>query len=110
MQNTTLASSNVRGHTHLYRIEEIAEAVSKYKKHALMQIVERVELPEKSEILRVHLSIPSLRSDEVKAGFYAEEIANDRTFGNKKPPITSVKGGNTGVPTGIRTPVLTVKG
>ena len=43
-------------------------------------------------------------------GFCAEEIANDHTFGNKKPPITLVKGGNTGVPTGIRTPVLTVKG
>ncbi len=100
----------MRGHTHLHSLEEIAEAENKYKKHALMQIVERVELPEKSEILRVHLSIPSLRSDEVKAGFYAEEIANDRTFGNKNPPITSVKGGNTGVPTGIRTPVLTVKG
>ena len=67
-----------------------------------MQIVERVELPEKSEILRVHLRIPSLRSDEVKAGFYADEITNERTFGNKKPPITSVKGGNTGVPTGIK--------
>ena len=75
-----------------------------------MQIVRRVELPEKSEVVRFHLSIPSLRSDEVKAGFYAEEIANARTFDNKKPPITSVKGGNTGVPTGIRTPVLTVKG
>ena len=110
MRNTTLALSNVPGRTHLYSIEEIAEAEYAYKNRELMQIVERVELPEKSEILRVHLSIPSLRSDEVKAGFYAEEIANERTFGNKKPPITSVKGGNTGVPTGIRTPVLTVKG
>ena len=69
-----------------------------------------MELPEKSEILRVHLSIPLLRRDDVKVGFYADDNANDRTFGNKKPPITSVKGGNTGVPTGIRTPVLTVKG
>jgi len=110
MQNTTFASSNVRRRTHLYSVEEIAEAENAYNNRALMRIVERVELPEKSEILRVHLSIPSLRSDEVKAGFYADEITNDRTFGNKKPPITSVKGGNTGVPTGIRTPVLTVKG
>ena len=105
-----MASSIVPGQAHLYSIEEIAEAENAYKKHALMQIVERVELPEKSETLRVHLSIPSLRSDELNAGFYANEITNDRTFGNKKPPITSVKGGNTGVPTGIRTPVLTVKG
>ena len=28
----------------------------------------------------------------------------------KHPPITLVTGGNSGVPTGIRTPVLTVKG
>ena len=65
---------------------------------------------EKSEILRAHSRIPSLSNDGVKAGFHADEIANERAFGNKKPPITSVKGGNTGVPTGIRTPVLTVKG
>ena len=67
-----------------------------------MQIVERVELPEKSETLRVHLSIPSRRSDELNAEFYANEITNDCTFGNKKPPITGVKGGNTGVPTRLR--------
>ena len=105
-----MASPIVPGQAHWYSIEEVPEVENTYKNHPLMQIVERVELSEKSEILRVHLSIPSLRSDEVKAGFYADEITNDRTFGNKKPPFTSVKGGNTGVPTGIRTPVLTVKG
>ena len=105
-----MASSIVPGQAHLYSIEEIAEAENPYKKHALMQTVEREELPEKSKILRVHLSIPSMRSDELNVGFYANEITNDHTFGNKKPPITGVKGGNTGVPTGIRTPVLTVKG
>lgn len=80
-------------------MEKIAEAKNAYKNRALTQIVERVELPEKSEILRVHLSIPSLHSDEVKAAFHANEIASDRTFGNKTPPITGVKGGHTGVPT-----------
>ena len=41
-----MASSIVPGQAHFYSIEEIAEAENAYKKHALMQIVERVELPE----------------------------------------------------------------
>jgi hypothetical protein len=45
-----MASSIVPGQAHLYSIEEIAEAENPYKKHALMQTVEREELPEKSKI------------------------------------------------------------
>ena len=99
-----ISESEVRAalKTLLTSIEDVDGTENVHKKHALMQIVERVELPEKSETLRVHLSIPSLRSDELNAGFYANEITNDRTFGNKKPPITGVKGGDTGVPTELR--------
>jgi hypothetical protein len=40
------------------KLEKAAEDNQLKTKQMLMQIVERVELPEKSETLRVHLSIP----------------------------------------------------
>ena len=90
--------------------EEFAEVENTQKKHVLVRIVAREELPRKSETFRGHLSATSLQSDDVTLGFYADEIVNDQNLGNKKPLFTSVKRGDTGVPTGIRTPVLTVKG
>lgn len=61
---------------------------SKHKKHAVVGIVAREELPGKSKIFRVHLNAPSLQSDEVTIACYADEIVNDRNFGNKKSLFT----------------------
>ena len=110
MQIPTNASSNLPGRTYLFGIEEIAEAENTHEKRSPVQTAAREELPEKSEILRAHLSTHLLRSEEVRVRLCAEEIARDRILGNKKPLFTSVKRGDNGVPTGIRTPVLTVKG
>lgn len=72
------------------------------KKHVLVRIVAREELPRKSKTFRGHLSATSLQSNDVTLGFYADEIVNDQNLGNKKPLFTSVKRGDTGVPTAFR--------
>ena len=51
MQIPTKASQNLHGRTHCCGIEEIAEAEIMQKKHALVKIVAREELPEKSDTL-----------------------------------------------------------
>ncbi len=96
--------------TLLSGLEDAAGQEMNASKQALVQLVQKVELAQKSEIVRVHLAIPSLGNETVDRGFEVDADANDRAFLKTKPPITSVKGGHTGVPTGIRTPVLTVKG
>ena len=109
-QIPTMASSIVPGQAHLYSIEEIAEAENAYKKHALMQIVRLVELEEKSDQLRVHLNIADFMAEpQIKKATEDYSVASSAVF-QPTPEFFGAKAGNFGVPTGIRTPVLTVKG
>ncbi len=79
-------------------------------KQALAQIVRQVELEEKSDQLRVHLSIAELAPDTHKEKAAEETSAASFAVFTPSSEIFGAKAGNFGVPTGIRTPVLTVKG
>ncbi len=65
--------------------EEFAEVENTQKKHVLVRIVAREELPRKSETFRGHLSATSLQSNDVTLGFYANEIVSDRIWAIKNP-------------------------
>ena len=81
-----------------------------YEKQSLAQNAPQAELEEKSGLLRVHLSIPDFAADTHKEKAAEETSAASFAVFRPIPEISGAKAGNFGVPTGIRTPVLTVKG
>ena len=94
----------------LSTIEAAVEVSAEKTKQAPSQIVRQIELEEKSDQLRVHLNIPDFVTEtQIKKATEDYSVASSAVF-QPTPEFFGAKAGNFGVPTGIRTPVLTVKG
>ena len=105
-----MASSIVPERTYFYGTEKIVKVEKMCEKQALAQNAPKAELEEKSGLLRVHLSIPDFAADTHKEKAAEETSAASFAVFRPSSELFGAKAGNFGVPTGIRTPVLTVKG
>jgi len=88
--------------TFLNSLEVVAEAETEKTKQALLRVVRHVELEEKSDLVRVHLSIPAFASGAHKEKAAEETSAASFAVFRASPEISRAKQGNFGVPTECR--------
>ena len=87
--------------TFLSTIEAASETSTDKTKRALEQIVQRVELDQKSELVKVHLNMPDFASQTHKEKATEETSVASFAVFRPLPEISGEEAGNFGVPTGI---------